>query len=375
MLSNSFKALTTALVLLPAAEALAVDFSFTYVDNDASDFASRGWLDPNSLFQRNIRAAGALWSRVIDSDESLVVEVQADSTLPRFGGTFTNGRYLGDTPQGALYEPAPLSVVLTGAAPAGPPHLIISVNADYLETYYWLDPTPGDRTDETPPFDKTDLVSIAVHEMGHGLGYAGRRIFAEGPDYGAFFTGALNLFDLHSYFGGNGDPLTASGDPNPMSYSGVTSSDIYTGPVALSHVGPGEPLHSQDFYHLGTCGDAPILTGALMNGCSVPTGSAPRLTITPLDLALLVDMGYPSAVTGECDAADGLDEMVANDLLAGADAFETCRNLTVGPGYTVLAGADLTLRSGKHIALGSGFSVQEGGTLSADTDRLLRAMP
>ena len=38
MLSNSFKALTTALVLLPAAEALAVDFSFTYVDNDASDF-------------------------------------------------------------------------------------------------------------------------------------------------------------------------------------------------------------------------------------------------------------------------------------------------------------------------------------------------
>src|SRR4029078_2874513 len=40
--------------------AFALSFSLTYVDDANGTFASRGWLDPNSLFQCDLRAAANL---------------------------------------------------------------------------------------------------------------------------------------------------------------------------------------------------------------------------------------------------------------------------------------------------------------------------
>ncbi len=268
-----------------AAQAADPSFNYTYVDNAETDFANRGWLDANSLFQRNIRAAVEIWGGFIDSSATLEMDIRADNNVARTGGTFSNGRSLGTDASGnSIFEPGPLSVILTGSNPGGPPDLIFSVNSAFVDANYWLDPTPEDRTDQTPPIGKTDFVSIVLHELGHGLGMAGTRQFAAGAGYGTF-PGFVNPMDVLSYFGGDGNPLDPMGDPNPMFFSGTIAAQVFGSDVPLSHAGPGEFFHSQDFYHLGTCGDVPTLTESLMNGCSVPTDGT-ILEVTLLDFAV-----------------------------------------------------------------------------------------
>src|SRR3954468_6693785 len=77
-----------------AEPALALSFNFTYVDDASGTFASRGWLDPNSLFQRNTRAAAGLWGAHIDSNQTIVVRVDTHSFSARAGGTNSSGRLL-----------------------------------------------------------------------------------------------------------------------------------------------------------------------------------------------------------------------------------------------------------------------------------------
>ena len=299
-----------------AAYAAEPTFSITYVDNAQQDFASRGWLAPGSAFQTNIAAAAATWGSVIDSGETLAIEVRADNSVARTGGTFTNGQFLGFDGQGqAVWQPGPLTMVLTGANPGGPPEIFIAINSAYVEAHYWFDPTPDDRLDQTAPPGTTDFVSIVLHELGHGLGMAGTRNFTPGPDYGTF-PGFLNSFDALSEFGGDGNPLDPSGAPNPLLFTGAHAAAVYGGDVPLSHVGSASPLHSQDFYHLGTCGDPGLLTDTLMNGCSVPTDGS-LLVITPLDLAVMQDLGYPLHEAGWIDAGGALAGVSGEPGLSG----------------------------------------------------------
>lgn len=212
--------------------------------------------------------------------------------MTRAGGTFTNGRFLHKDDQGNdIWEPGPLSVILTGSNLGGPPDIFLDINSAFVESNYWFDPTPENRTDETVPRGKTDFVSIVLHELGHALGIAGPRNLNPGTSYGTL-PGYGNSMDELSYFAGDGNPLDSQGRPNPMFFAGVKAAKEFGSDVPLSHVGPNHRLHSQDFYHLGTCGDPAILTGALMNGCTVPVDGT-RLQITPLDLAILEDLGYP----------------------------------------------------------------------------------
>ncbi len=291
-----------ALALASVAPVDALTFNFIYVDNVEGDFASRGWLDSNSSFQRNITAAAEIWGAIIESDATIDFQIEADRNVARTGGTFSNGRFLGFDEQGnQIFEPGPLSRILTGSNPGGPPDMFIRVNAAFVESNYWFDPTPTDRLDMTPPLGLTDFVSIVLHEMGHGFGIAGTRQFAAGPGYGTL-PGFANPFDDLSYFGGNGNPLAPSGNPNPMFFEGATAAGVFGSDAPLSHVGPAHPLSSQDFYHLGTCGDPAILTLSLMNGCSVPTDGT-LMRITPIDRALLVDVGYPITMPSATEVA------------------------------------------------------------------------
>lgn len=55
-----------------------------------------------------------------------------------------------------IFQPGPLSKILTGSNPGGPPDMIFTVNAIYVEENYWFDPTALDRTDSKPPLGFTD---------------------------------------------------------------------------------------------------------------------------------------------------------------------------------------------------------------------------
>jgi hypothetical protein len=271
-----------------------VSFEFTYVDDAQGTLASRGWLNPDSLFQRNIRAAADSFGQLIDADTTFVLVVDTVSYAARAGGQFTFGRLLGTDGDGhQIWEHGPLTRILTGDNPGENFFgfdIRLGFDIPYLEANYWLDPEPETRTAAVAP-DRGDFVSVAMHELGHGFGIAGNRDHQPGPNYGGFTGSTISVWDTLTYFGGNGAPTEADGDPNPMFFSGAAAAEEFGGDVPITHVPQNDPHAGGNFYHLGTCNDSPMLTGALMNGCTIPDGE--RLFITPLDRAILADLGYP----------------------------------------------------------------------------------
>jgi hypothetical protein len=290
--------------------ALALTFEFSYIDDANGTFASRGWLDFDSLFQRDIRAAANLWAARIDSDETIVVDIDPYSFSARAGGTNSLGRYLYTNDDGKeVWEFGPLTRILTGSNPGETffgYDILLGFDAEFVEDYYWFDPQPELRT--TPvPGDKGDFVSVVMHELGHGWGYTGFRDFPTGQILG---TTATQLDDK-SYFGGDGEPVAQDGSRNPMFFRGDYAASLYGSDLHLTHKPPGDPLHGQNYFHLSACesGSPDGLEGTLMNGCVLPNGE--RLEITPFDSAVLADLGYPIIVptgdyseNGFVDAAD-----------------------------------------------------------------------
>src|SRR6478735_9814373 len=198
-----------------AGSALGLSFNFTYVDDAGGTFASRGWLDPNSLFQQNIQATADLWGAHIDSNQTIVVRVDTHSYSARAGGTNSSGRLLYTNAAGKkVWEPGPLTRVLTGSNPGQTFYgydILLGFDASFVANNYWFDPQPDLRSDPVPA-NKGDFMSVVAHELGHGFGMTGYRDFSTGQILGS----DAMLFDDHSYFGGNGNPIATDGSRNPM---------------------------------------------------------------------------------------------------------------------------------------------------------------
>jgi hypothetical protein len=289
-----------------AGHALALSFNFTYVDDATGTFASRGWLDSNSLFQRDIRAAANLWAARFASDKTIIVRVDTHSYSARAGGTNSSGRFLYTNAAGKkVWEPGPLTRVLTGSNPGQTFYgydILLGFDASFVENNYWLDPQPDLRSDPVPA-NKGDFMSVVTHEFGHGFGMTGYRDFPSGQILG---NDAM-LFDDRSYFGGNGNPIAPDGTRNPMFFRGNFASGLYGGDLHLTNKPPGDPNYGQNYFHLSSCsGSGDGLGSTLMNGCVLPNGT--RMEITPFDAAVFADLGYPLVMpTGDYNGNHNID--------------------------------------------------------------------
>ena len=93
--------------------------------------------NPDSLFQRNIRAAAALWGSQFDSNATIEMHVDPPSFAARAGGTFSLGRHLYLNAAGKnVWEAGPLTRILTGDNPGA--HSVgfdirLGFDAQYLE--------------------------------------------------------------------------------------------------------------------------------------------------------------------------------------------------------------------------------------------------
>ena len=179
-----------------------------------------------------------------------------------------------------------------------------------------------------------------------------------------------------TYFGNDGSPVAENGDFNSLFFDGPLSAQMFCSDVPLSHVGPNRFLSSQDFYHLGTCGARLILTDSLMNGCSVRTGS--RQPITPLDAAILADLGYPlisnaifhGILSPQLAIGGGFEVLLLVSNTDSAKTWEGRASLNggswpVGEPWS-LNGVDQTGSSGFDIIIAPSGTVQY--RMSRDTD-------
>ena len=326
-----------SLALFSGVSSAALSFQFEYIDDTTGGFSSRGWLDPNSLFQRNIVAATQEWGKWFASDETIIVDVVSSFGVARAGGTHTVGRKVGETPEGQdIWEPGPLTRILTGSN-LGETYYGFDIklyfNPDFVESAYWFDTQPEFRTDPVPA-NLGDFTSVVMHEFGHGLAMAGYRSFSF-SNYGELSPSTITLFDSLTYFGGDGNPLSPEGTPNPMFFAGAAAAEAYGSDVPLTHVPQGHYLASENFYHLSTCQGDGGLQLSLMNGCAIPNGE--RLLLTDIDLAVMEDIGYPIIIPGDFDYdrdVDGADFLAwqrgespmplsTYDLDAWKDSFDT----------------------------------------------------
>jgi hypothetical protein len=277
------------LLCVCACDAFGLAFTFTYVDDEIGTFASRGWLDSDSLFQQDIRAAANLWGAHIASNANILVRVDTHSYAARAGGTNSSGRLLYTNSAGKkVWEPGPLTRVLTGSNPGQTFYgydILLGFDAEFVQNSYWFDPQPALRNTAVPS-NRGDFMSVVMHELGHGLGMAGYRDFATGQ-----FPGDDEmLFDDRSYFGGNGNAIAPDGSRNPMFLSGTHGASLYGGALHLTNKPPQDPNYGQNYFHLSSC-DGDGLGATLMNGCVLPNGT--RMDITPFDAAVFADLGYP----------------------------------------------------------------------------------
>jgi hypothetical protein len=282
--------LAILLVCLLVGRAAGMSFTFTYED-PGNIFGSRGWLDPNSLFQRNIRAAANLWAAHFTSNATIVIKVDNHSYAARAGGTSSNGRLLYTNAAGKkVWEPGPLTRVLTGSNPGQTAwgfDILLGFDANFVQNNYWFDPQPDLRTTAVPS-NKGDFISVVMHELGHGFGMTGYRNFDTGLISGPDTT----LFEDKSYFGGNGAAIGGGGVRNPMFFRGDLGKGVYGSDLHLVNVRSTDVNFSQNYFHLSSCGSADDgLRGTLMNGCVLPNGA--RLDITAFDAAVYGDLGYP----------------------------------------------------------------------------------
>ena len=268
---STFKpALATLLVLAAGVAQANVRIQVVFDDPTAS-FAAY-YTD----IERVTVAAGQTWGAGFQSFISgvdLMVRVGFSDIATAAGRSLT-AAYIGTGTDGIdLYQQGAAHKLVSGLDVNGDA-ADIEINfgtGGYLQNELWFDPTPALRL-ALVPNDRTDAMSVLLHEFGHALGFNGWRDGSTGAlpgNYQSTFDALVGA--------GTGVPGT------PLYFSGANSAALYGAPL---------PLTWDAYGHLGNLASRADLIPDLMNGVVFYRGT--RYTISALDLAVMQDLGLPT---------------------------------------------------------------------------------
>lgn len=259
----------------------------------------------------HFQAAGAQWAAVMDlaGPRSIEIVIVVDNVPPRAGGASVTTGFVGVFGGRDTFEQGAAAELRTGIDPNGAdPDIRININTTYLRDELWFDPDPVARS---APVDinRTDALSVALHELGHALAYNG---WADGqgmplPAYWSTFdrwmlAGTPVLFDgpqVVETFGSQPD-LTAdnihhwaNGPVPPRPPARREATPWRDGRPVPGHRCEGLPsVDAPPSLQRSARGSLPPgLLYELMNGVVFYRGS--RYEISPLDVAALADAGLP----------------------------------------------------------------------------------
>ncbi len=265
----------------------------------------------------HFQEAGRRWAAEIEiaGPRSIEIEIGVDNAIARINGRSETSFFFGVFGGRDTFEQGAARELRAGIDPNGATRdVIINVNLTYLRTEMWFDPNPIARIDPVP-VDRTDAMSLALHELGHALAYNG---FANGTGVppATFWStfdrwiipGTPPLFDgplVVPTWGSRPDLTT-----NNYTHWGNAALQAQTpaklaAPVLWREGAPVPQAHcdgplSIDAPPPGSAGSRQPLGGTLidglMNGVVFIRGS--RYTISSLDRALLSDAGLPLDTNG-----------------------------------------------------------------------------
>lgn len=210
-----------------------------------------------------VSAAARQWSYYINGSGTVDIQVNVTSTTRANAGPATSV-YLGTDHGYNLFESGVANELRTGKDANGAgADLIINVDTEYLKGL-WFNASDTVKI----PANKTDALSVMMHEIGHGLG-----IYSYRDDN----TGSLPSYE------GPFDKLTTLSPDGSVSFNGSNAIAVNGGPVAVTTLKNGE-----QYSHFAN--NAADQNGQdLMNGVVFYYGT--RYDISKLDLAVMKDLG------------------------------------------------------------------------------------
>jgi hypothetical protein len=257
-----FAAAATLLLAIAAANPASAQVSFNISFNDPGGTYSSYYADITS----NLGAAENLWGQSLSGSTTFDVVVSFDENINRSFGHSVVSSFVENTGGYDIYEQGAAAKLRTGVDPnAASPDISIGLNPTYMTSELWFDPSPASRTTAVPS-DRTDAVSVFLHELGHAFAFNGWR-----DGSGNLPGNYMSTFDQHiSEVGGD------------LYYSGTAAEGSYGGPVPITwgnpnHIGNQTPRPGSD------------LIPDLMNGIVFNRGT--RYDISGLDLAIAQDAG------------------------------------------------------------------------------------
>ena len=288
---------------LPARGAAPITWNITFDD------AGGTYQQYYAGIQSNFLAAANEWaSHLVSVPRTIDVEVRFLTTIPRSSGHSVTSGFVQTINGVNVFEQGFVYKLQHGTEPQGiTPDVYFDLNPTYLSGNLWFDPDPTARTAPVPN-NRTDAVSVILHELAHAIVFNGWR---DGT------TGALpgtppyeSTFDLHETFDGSN-----------LYFTGPRAEAVYGGPV---------PITYGNNWHVGNNPPRPgsSLLPDLMNGVVFYFGH--RYDLSALDLAMATDSGTPTNyVPGDANA-DG--SVGFDDLLVLAQHYGTTSDAALSAG-------------------------------------------
>jgi hypothetical protein len=256
-----------AVAIFPARADAGIVYNVSFVDPGGAFAPFYAPITSHTL------AAGQDWASHFSGNASLEVIVHFTNSIPRATGRSVTSSFVHTNGPINVFEQGAAAEIRTGIDPNGAePDIELQFNPGYLANELWFDPNPFLRSDPVPG-NRTDAVSVFLHELGHAFSFNGWRDSFNGTLPGNFES----PFDELTFFNGR-----------DFFFFGPQATALYGGPV---------PLTFGNIFHLGNSPPRPgsDLIPDLMNGVVFFRGA--RYHISELDLAITADVGLPTFIT------------------------------------------------------------------------------
>lgn len=277
--------------------------------------------------------AANVWETVITSTVTIEIVACWTSSLPPGvlgqSGTDNHYRNFAGAPQADTWYVTTLANALHGSRMDGS---TVDMHISYASTYDWYFGTDGNT-----PANQTDFATVVLHEVGHGLGFAGSMAVQGSYGYWAWGTTNPNYQDPTMYDRltrtGGGAMLLSLGNGTTALGSALVSDNVYfSGPYATAANGGTAPelyapaewrqgssySHLAESYNTSNGGRDSLMTWAIARGESIHLAG-------PVTMGVMKDVGWALVGGGGSNTAPTLsvpDVAMAINTTRALDLWE-----------------------------------------------------